>query len=201
MCLNRNLQMPQMETRSNAPSSLYAYVEPLKEETKESKKIVTKAVLSITAKQKARQAQMDKEKAKKNEDNEVGEDFEMAEGPIKNKEEEEKDKEINKDKENNLDKMEIDNNENNLESKKDKEEEKKYEILNNPARVTPNQQKYIVWCDKRYKPISKRLHGIIMVEDTLPNEEIKLVEFKTLDTQGVYGNEPEPPKPFYYLGD
>jgi len=40
-----------------------------------------------------------------------------------------------------------------------------------------------------------------MVEDTLPNEEIKLVEFKTLDTQGVYGNEPEPPKPFYYLGD
>jgi len=79
--------------------------------------------------------------------------------------------------------------------------EKKYEMLHNPSRVTPNQRRYISWGNKRYTPVSKRLFGVILVEDRKPEEETKLVEFKTLESEGVYGNEPKPPAPFKYLGD
>jgi 26S proteasome regulatory subunit N2 len=63
ICLNKNLKMPKIELKSNAPPSKYAYApatEPPKEKSKD--KIET-AVLSITSKAKAAKAKDDKEKA------------------------------------------------------------------------------------------------------------------------------------------
>merc|ERR1712232_110665 len=56
------------------------------------------------------------------------------------------------------------------EEKKEEEEaaESEFNLLSNPSRVTPNQIKYVQWIDKRYKPLTLRLSGFVMVEDTKP---------------------------------
>merc|ERR1712129_559921 len=115
---------------------------------------------------------------------------------VENLKEEEKGKE----------KMAVDESESKEEEKeKGKEEEakksSKYNVLTNPSRVTPNQVQYVQWTDERYRPLTTRFQGFVMVEDTKPEEEVELVEQKEIASGGVYGDEPEPPKPFLYLGN
>lgn len=68
ICLNKDLKMPKIELKSNAPPSKFAYppaTEPPKEKSKDK---VETAVLSITSKAKAAKAKEEKEKAKKDDD-------------------------------------------------------------------------------------------------------------------------------------
>merc|ERR1712130_284989 len=120
------------------------------------------------------------------------------------KEKEENDKEENdvemKDNDKN-DKMEIDDDEEKKEAETTKEVESEFNLLSNPSRVTPNQIKYVQWIDKRYKPLTLRLSGFVMVEDTKPELDEEFVEQKEIGSGGVYGDEPDPPKPFKYLGN
>merc|ERR1712217_348032 len=82
-----------------------------------------------------------------------------------------------------------------------KMEESKYNVLENPSRVTPNQVKYVQWVDTRYKPLTARFQGFVMVQDTKPDLETELVEQKEIASGGVYGDEPDPPEPFLFLRD
>merc|ERR1711963_496387 len=58
--LNENLDMPVMKIKSNAKPATYAYPPPLEEKKKEDKEKVATAVLSITAKQKKKEADKSK---------------------------------------------------------------------------------------------------------------------------------------------
>jgi len=78
MALNHDLVMPKVVFRSNAPSSLYAYPEPLKEEETQEKKTIEKAVLSITAKQKARELKREKTRRQLSEEGDNVNDVEMT---------------------------------------------------------------------------------------------------------------------------
>merc|ERR1712115_422743 len=60
IALNSELDMPVLQYRSNAKPSMYAYPPPLEEKTKEDKEKVATAVLSITAKQKKKDAEKNK---------------------------------------------------------------------------------------------------------------------------------------------
>merc|ERR1712018_1130010 len=60
--LNENLDMPVMGVKSNAKPSTYGYPPALEEKKKEDKEKVATAVLSITAKQKKKEAEKRKDK-------------------------------------------------------------------------------------------------------------------------------------------
>merc|ERR1712176_1723506 len=92
--------------------------------------------------------------------------------------------------------MEVDASERKEEEESGQKEERKYNVLPNPSRVTPNQVQYVQWVDERYRPLTTRFQGFVMVEDTKPEEKVELVEQKQIASGGVYGDEPEPPKPF-----
>merc|ERR1712062_9932 len=73
--LNENLDMPVMGIKSNAKPSTYGYPPALEEKKKEDKEKVATAVLSITAKQKKKEAEKKKDtKDKKMEVDEKKED-------------------------------------------------------------------------------------------------------------------------------
>merc|ERR1712080_573023 len=73
VALNENLDMPVLGVKSNAKPSTYGYPPPLEEKKKEDKEKVATAVLSITAKQKKKEADKRKEKAEVVEKMEVDE--------------------------------------------------------------------------------------------------------------------------------
>merc|ERR1712113_411630 len=190
MALNRELQMVKINVESREKNkNRFHYVENLKEEKQDKRKKAIKVELSIAAKTKQRKQQKEKEKEK--EEEKEDEDVEMK-GASTEKEE--------------SGKMEVDGDgdDDGTESKKDddgKKEESKYNVLENPSRVTPNQVKYVQWVDTRYKPLTARFQGFVMVQDTKPDLETELVEQKEIASGGVYGDEPDPPEPFLFLRD
>jgi len=220
MCLNEDLEMPKLTFKSNTISSMFTYPEYLKSETKKEKKQLTKAVLSITAKEKARkikkQKTMDDKKETSNnaDNNNESKDKMNVDDDINNLSQNINDQPLTSSGSAIIPaKEELNDGSNNKdvqmkekEIAKQEESNKKLakeEFLENPSRVTPNQIKYIEWVDNRYKPVKsmQRLFGVIIVKDTKPSEQKDIVEAKTLDASGVHGNEPKPPKPFTYLGD
>jgi len=62
--LNKDLEMPVVQFRSNAKPSTYGYPAPLEEKKKEDKEKVATAILSITVKQKRKAAEKKKEEEK-----------------------------------------------------------------------------------------------------------------------------------------
>merc|ERR1712110_960715 len=64
IALNSELDMPVLGVKSNAKPSTYGYPPPLEEKKKEDKEKVATAVLSITAKQKKKEAEKRKEHGK-----------------------------------------------------------------------------------------------------------------------------------------
>jgi 26S proteasome regulatory subunit N2 len=185
--LNRDLKMPKNFTfRSNARPSLFAYP-PVLEETKEEEvKKVPTAQLSISAKAKAKAA-----KKKKEGEEEVAMD--VDEDGDKEAEEVQKQEEPKK-----------------------KEHEPSFEVLQNPARVTPAQRKrtaldetqrylpvkkvgMLLHCGERQLTLRQHLAGIVMLKDTHPEEPEDLIVFEKLKAYGVgEEEEPEPPKPFEF---
>jgi 26S proteasome regulatory subunit N2 len=117
-------QMPKLEIKSDVKPSMYAYPAMLTVDKKKKAKSVAKAVLS-TAGKKAKHAKKDA-------------DTEPEPEPAKEMEVEEKEGA----------KEEKDA------QKVEKEVEPDMQMLPNPARVTLDQEKAIVWEDARYRPIT-----------------------------------------------
>ena len=199
MALNRELKMVRLDVESRERNrKRFDYVENLKEEKKDKRKKAIKVELSIAAKTKQRKQQKEKEKEVEAEDGDV--DMKAESGPPQ----EHKDGDGGSGSA-----MEVDGDGDgdgaDGAGKGAEEEEKKaqsaFNVLSNPSRVTPNQVKYVAWVDSRYKPLTQRFQGFVMVEDTKPDLETELVEQKEIASGGVYGDEPQPPKPFLFLRD
>jgi len=180
IAVNKQLDMPVVEVKSNAKPSMFAYPPAVEVAKKEEKERVTTAILSVTAKAKRRE--QDKAKAVAAE---KGEPMEVDE-EIKKKEQDEKEKEEKEAKEKEL-----------------KKEEPNFEMLKNPARVMKQQLRHMEINDKRWKPLKDiTIGGILIVRDAAPNEPIDLV--KPVAACGPRkeeeeGDEPAPPEPFEYI--
>jgi len=80
--------------------------------------------------------------------------------------------------------------------------EPEFELLDNPARVTRAQLKYITFdVDPRYVPITEGVHGVILLKDTKPGESEDIIE-GGVPSLGVQDDqdEPEPPPSFLFVG-
>merc|ERR1712179_633602 len=174
--LNHNLDMPVAQFKSSAKPSMYGYTPKIEE-----KKKVATAVLSITAKQKKKNA----DKGKKDGEEKMDVDTEK--------------------KEDKKEKMEVD--EKKDEKKEDGEEKKKeaeplFEMLANPARVMKAQLKVVTLEDARYRPMKDlSIGGIVMLNRTdkgdKDEEIVEPMEVNKASTGSEEeGDEPAPPEPF-----
>lgn len=191
--LNADLKMPQVEFKSNARPSQFAYPPPLEEKKNQTKEKVETAVLSITAKHKRKEAEKKKEEEKMDVDPESKPDQSTASkkssttlsSSVSGTEEEKK-----------------------AEDEKEKEEKKEpeatSELLHNPARVMKTQLRILTSKEgSKYAPVKELSHGgIIMLKNVKPEEEEKLVEFVQAGGPKVEEEaEPEPPEPFEWTED
>merc|ERR1711970_318929 len=179
--LNSNLDMPVVQFRSNAKPSTYGYPAQLEEKKKEDKEKVATAILSITVKQKRKNA----EKGKKDGEEKMDVDTEK--------------------KDDKKEKMEVD--EKKEEEKKEGEEKKKeaeplFEMLANPARVMKAQLKVVTLEDARYRPMKDlSIGGIVMLNRTFKGDKdeeiVEPMEVNKASTGSEEeGDEPAPPEPF-----
>lgn len=175
--LNKNVEIPQFEYLSNARPSLFAYPPATKPPTTTVVEKVATAVLSTTAKAKAR--------AKKNEKGEmmdVDKDTQASTSEAA-KAEEKKEAE---------------------EKKPKKKKEENFEVLENMARIVPAQLKHIAFKpDSRYVPIKKgQVGGILLMVDKQPGEPEELINpsAPTAEGSGSSGAQDEaaPFEPFEY---
>jgi 26S proteasome regulatory subunit N2 len=193
IAVNSQLEMPNYIIKSNAKPSLFAYPAEVKEVEEKTVKVVPTAQLSITKKQQQRK---DKKKAEAEEKKKTGEGDKM-----------EIEKPVSESQDNNKtgDNMEIEEEKTvTVEDKKKVPEkpESEFELLDNPARVTRSQLKYITFdVDPRYVPITEGVHGVILLKDTKPGETEDIIKggVPSLTTQDDE-NEPAPPEPFLFSG-
>merc|ERR1719259_1226795 len=194
--LNENLDMPVMKIKSNAKPSMYAYPPPLEEKTKEKGEKVATAVLSITAKQKKKDAEKNKKDggaSAKEEKMEVDDDKKDAGTEKKDAGSEKKDKEGSSEKKDE-------------EKKEEKKPDPTFDVLNNPARfMKPQLQVISLEQPARYKPVKDiSIGGIIMMkkidgEGGAADEEEEIVKPVEIKRElGDVEEEPEPPEPFEY---
>lgn len=168
--INKNLEMPNYKIKSNAKPSLFAYPPELKQPKEKAVKALPTFQLSITKKTKSREAKK------------LGE--------------------TDKTKEEETEKMDVEKKEKETEEKEKKEvkPEPTFEVLNNPARVTPTQLQHISFdVDSRYVPIVSD-YGIVLLKDTKPEEKEELIEINKSTSGSSTENEPKPPEPFEFLG-
>ncbi|RTG88549.1 26S proteasome regulatory subunit N2 [Schistosoma bovis] len=183
IALNKDLNMPKIQFRSNAKPSTFAYPQPLQQEKEKKREKVETAILSITAKQRKKEADRKQHKEQQQSTTTGG-------------------AQTRKDSQTKEVKMDIDTP---LETVKEEkpsasstetkeEKEPNFSLLNNPARVMRSQQRYVTLPESsRYvtlKPISQG--GILMVQDKSPQDAEVLVENvlghgPTLERSGVGG--------------
>ncbi|KAI8643891.1 armadillo-type protein [Parasitella parasitica] len=177
--LNKNLETPRFEFVSNAKASLFAYPPAIKPPSAIVVEKVATAVLSTTAKAKARAKKVEKEKGDHmdiDEDKSGIRDEEMVE-----EEKKEERKTVQK-----------------------KKKEENFEILENMARVVPAQLKHIAFKDEsRYTPVKhQNVGGIIMLVDNKPDEEEDLIQPRVpsgdATTRNAAEEEAAPFEPFEY---
>ena len=206
--LNTDLKMPKIEFRSNAKPSTFAYPPPLEEKKDKSKEKVETAVLSITAKQKKKDAEKAKDKEEKME---VDEEKKDSEKEKEDKEEKDMDTKEEKEKEKEKDGKEKDKDGKEKEGKEGEEEKKKkepepnFQMLANPARVMRSQLKVVQMPEGcRYKPLKDvTAGGILMLKDSTPTEKEEIIEPIAAGGPKVEEDEeePEPPEPFEWTED
>lgn len=166
--LNKDLKMPQFDFISHAKPSLFAYPAVTLEPVEEKVEKVATAVLSTTAKAKARAKKSDKDKAGDSMDlvsHRIGmKSLNFIQDESTTKEEEEK--------------MDEDKKPAEVEKKK---EEPDSQTLHNLDRVLPAQMEHISFpTGARYVPVKKELiGGILMMRDTKPSDPVELIEFST----------------------
>jgi len=184
--LNSNLDMPVVKIKSSAKPSTYGYPPNLEEKKKEDKEKVSTAVLSITNKQKKKDAV---KKGKEGEDK----------------------MEVDEKKDDKKEKMEVDEKkEDDKEKKEEKadEPEPNFELLSNPARVMKAQLKVVSLEDVKYQPIKDlSIGGVIMLNRAKlgADEKEEIVEPILVNKGGSSTDseeeEPAPPEPFQYSED
>eukprot|EP00163_Fabomonas_tropica_P002386 TRINITY_DN1180_c0_g1_i2.p1 TRINITY_DN1180_c0_g1~~TRINITY_DN1180_c0_g1_i2.p1 ORF type:complete len:1007 (-),score=358.15 TRINITY_DN1180_c0_g1_i2:243-3263(-) len=202
IALNKDLRMPKFQFKSAAPPVLFAYPEPTLPPTTKAVKTVKTAVLSAAARKKDKDAKKEGAAAGDNKmqvDEEKKEDNAASKTADKANEEEEKKKKEEEEK---------------AVTKKNKSDAKD-EVLQNPARVLPQQESYIVYLDdERYQPVVKSQRaGFVLLIDTKPDEPEDLVEVQAPQGDGAAAGgqasgttaggeeetEPSPPEPFEYV--
>ena len=182
--LNKNLLMPkQFALKCNCKQSLFSYPKKLKAKKEEKKERVKAAVLSTTAKNKARLAR----KAKEN-----GDEDNMDISTSESKKEEEKMMEEEKEKK---------EKDENTEGEKKVPEPSSF-ILANPSRLTPSQISFISYdMGNRYHPVDiDHKGGIVVLQDTTPNETEEIIEFNDDFNNGEDGDY-EIPEPFEWTDE
>lgn len=183
ICLNQEVKMPKLKVQCNAPEGMYAYVPSGPPEKTKEISLAPKAILSTTAKSKARAAR--RAAKKKNTEEKLGPQGEStADAKVEPKPE---------------------NLEESGEGKEAMDEEKKtgkddtitkkakFTVHENPCRVLPSQEKHMTWdvtsshvdgkTSRRYDPVVKgRFSGIVMMSDRTPTEPEDFVEMQTLNS-------------------
>lgn len=193
--LNMDLQMPKMEFKSSAKPSTFAYPAPLEEKKEKVAEKVTTAVLSITAKQKRKEAEK-KETSEKMDVDEATKTGTSVSGTSVSG---------TSVTGTSVTGTSCDTKDGKSDSKEEKAEaEPSFELLKNPARVMRQQLRVITVAPGcRYLPMKDLTHGgIIVMKDLLKTEPEKLV--KPVAAKGPKVGpevEPEPPEPFEYIED
>lgn len=202
--LNYDLKAPKFEFVSHAKPSLFEYPKPTTVPTTTSAVKLPTAVLSTSAKAKARAKKAEDQKA--NAEKSSGTDStSVASGTGKGKSSSEKDGES----------MQVDKVDSPPEKKS--EPEPSFEILTNPARVVPAQEKFIKFLqDSRYVPVKLAPSGFVLLKDLRPTEPevLALTDTPSSTTTSAAGGsaaaqqssasamavdeEPQPPQPFEY---
>ncbi|CAL5215275.1 unnamed protein product [Lathyrus oleraceus] len=198
--LNYDLKSPKFEFLSHAKPSLFEYPKPTTVPTTTSTVKLPTAVLSTSAKAKAR-ASKKAEEQKASAEVASGPDSTSASSAGKGKSSSEKDGEA----------MQVDS-----PAEKKSEPEPSFEILTNPARVVPAQEKFVKFLqDSRYVPVKLAPSGFVLLKDLRPTEPEVLAitdtPASTTSTAGASGTglqsssstmavdeEPQPPQPFEY---
>ncbi|KAK8548468.1 hypothetical protein V6N13_054732 [Hibiscus sabdariffa] len=198
--LNYDLKVPKFEFLSHAKPSLFEYPKPTTVPTITSAVKLPTAVLSTSAKAKARAKKEAEQKA--NAEKSSGAE---PSAPVtgKGKSTSEKDGEA----------MQVDNP---PEKKAEPEPEPSFEILTNPARVVPAQEKVIKFReDSRYAPVKLAPSGFVLLRDLCPNEpeSLSLTDAPASAASPAGGSasgqqssssamaiddEPQPPQPFEF---
>ncbi|KAH1089574.1 hypothetical protein J1N35_016831 [Gossypium stocksii] len=198
--LNYDLKVPKFEFLSHAKPSLFEYPKPTTVPTTTSAVKLPTAVLSTSAKAKARAKKEAEQKA--NAEKSTGAESSAAANTGKGKSSSEKDGEA----------MQVDS-----PPEKKSEPEPSFEILTNPARVVPAQEKFIKFLeDSRYVPVKLAPSGFVLLRDLCPNEPevLSLTDAPTSTASPAGGStaaagqqsssamaiddEPQPPQPFEY---
>ncbi|XVE81376.1 hypothetical protein DITRI_Ditri15bG0058600 [Diplodiscus trichospermus] len=197
--LNYDLKVPRFEFLSHAKPSLFEYPKPTTVPTTTSAVKLPTAVLSTSAKAKAR-AKKEAELKANAEKSSGAESSSAALNTGKGKSSSEKDGEA----------MQVDS-----PPEKKAEPEPSFEILTNPARVVPAQERFIKFLeDSRYVPVKLASSGFVLLRDLRPNEqEVLSLTDAPASTASVAGgsaagqqsssamavdDEPQPPQPFEY---
>ncbi|XP_010913789.1 26S proteasome non-ATPase regulatory subunit 1 homolog A [Elaeis guineensis] len=197
--LNYDLKVPRFEFLSNAKPSLFEYPRPTTPPTSTSAVKLPTAILSTTAKAKSKAKKDAEHKAssEKSSSENASSTLSSGKGP--------------KSSEKDADPMQVDSS-----SEKKVEPEPSFEILTNPARVVPAQEKYIRFLDgSRYVPVKLAPSGFVLLRDLQPTEAEVLAltdgpshatgaGTATVAQQGsgssavAVDEEPQPPQPFEY---
>merc|ERR1711935_1083395 len=189
--LNKNFKFPKtFEAACNSKPSAFAYPKKIEEKKEEKKKRVETVTLSITAKEKARQA---RKRAKEEntsssgsmevENHEEKQDLKMVEGKANTEDGDQ----MNAEKQESPEKK----------SKKKREPEATSFRISNPSRVTSAQSRECEFdMSQRYRPIrvEEKPFGVIILIDSTPGEaeDLGAVKAPSLEPDG----ECAPPEPF-----
>ncbi|KAF8014262.1 hypothetical protein BT93_H0182 [Corymbia citriodora subsp. variegata] len=198
--LNYDLKVPRFEFLSHAKPSLFEYPKPTTVPTTTSAVKLPTAVLSTSAKAKAR-AKKEAEQKVNAEKSSGAEATSSGSNAGKGKSISEKDG----------DSMQVDS-----PQEKKVEPEPSFEILTNPARVVPAQEKFIKFLEEsRYVPVKLAPSGFVLLRDLRPKEPevFSLTDSPSSTASNTGGSttgqqapssamavdeEPQPPQPFEY---
>ncbi|KAL5542574.1 hypothetical protein UlMin_010284 [Ulmus minor] len=198
--LNYDLKVPKFEFLSHAKPSLFEYPKPTTVPTTTSAVKLPTAVLSTSVKAKAR-AKKEAEQKANAEKVSGAEPSAAGVNPGKGKSSTEK----------NGESMQVD-----TVPEKKTEPEPSFEILTNPARVVPAQEKYIKFLESsRYEPVKQAPSGFVLLRDLRPTEPevLSLTDTPSSAASPAGGSaatqqgsasamavdeEPQPPQPFEF---
>ncbi|XP_059632182.1 26S proteasome non-ATPase regulatory subunit 1 homolog A-like [Cornus florida] len=200
--LNYDLKVPRFEFLSHAKPSLFEYPRPSTVPTTTSASKLPTAVLSTSAKAKARASKKEAADQKTTTEKSSGlESASVASNTGKGKSSADKDG----------DSMQVDS-----PVEKKTEPEPSFEILTNPARVVPVQEKFIKFLEEsRYVPVKLAPSGFVLLKDLRPTEPevLSLTDAPSSTVSNAGGSttgqqssasamavdeEPQPPQAFEY---
>jgi len=195
VAVNKNLQKPKYNIKSNAPPSYFSYPPPVTPPKEESVEKLPTAQLSTTKKDELKRKNKKKDSMDVD-DNKVDQTEETPEDKMDEVKPEETPKPDETLKPGETSKP--------VETKKEdimEVDEPSFQILTTPVRVTRRQKKFLSFdIDPRYKPISEHVHGIVVLKDLNPSEKEEIIEFSvpSLDVGDENEEIAEPPEAFIF---